>query len=241
MGKGKPRKTEREKERGTDVVFLQRTFYISGQDRDEGACVQPNSNILDRVHEDVISDHKVVREFNFKKQPWELFPDYTSPGKQESVFSGGWNGLRKLFPWIDRDMNVECRITIMFNSKDTSYWNTDFEVEKYDKESDLYSFHAEADFWCVTETESGYRMLCKGRENGLHYNVDDSCIKWDCIDRGNGEGIDDESIFYDVFPESDWETIDIECDGWTKREGVGIPFKVRVFVDADIDTNTNDI
>lgn len=240
MGKGKPRKTEREKQRGTDVVILQRTVYISGQDRDEGACVQPNSNILDRVHEDIITEYPVTRTFNFNKQKWELFPQYNTTGRHDPILSGGWNGLRKLLPWIDRDMNVECRITTVFNDSETQYWDKEFEIEKYEKDDELYSFHAEADFWCVT-TEGSYKMLCKGKENGMHFETDDGYVDWDCYDRGNGFTISDDSPLNDIFPDSKWEGVDIEVDGWTNHESVGIPFKIRVYVDADIDTDTKEI
>lgn len=240
MGKGKPRKTEREKQRGTDIVILQKTVYISGHDREEGACVWPNSNILDNVHEDIITENPVVRDFNFDKKRWEMFPEYSFPGNCDVMSHCGWSGIRKLFPWIDRDMNVECRVTVMFNSKDVNWWNEEYEIEKYDPDYGLYSFHAEADFWYVSSDNGKY--LYKGKENGLYIETRKGYIAWDCVDRGNGTVIDNDSPLSCLFPESGCKRFEYEdYNGTPTDEVVGIPHKIRIFVDADIDTDTKEI
>ena len=241
MGKGKQRWTARELNRNSDTVILQRTVYISGQAREEGICVQPNSNILENIHRDLISENRVERVFNFNNKKWEFFPQYNTTGLYENVYSLGWNGLRKLFPWIDRDMNVECRVTVIFNDSETNYWNKDFEIERYEKDDNLYTFHAESYFWCVS-SGNGYKMLCKGEKNGLQYDTSKGWVEWDCCSRKDGSSFDMESPLYDIFPESKWDLVDIYNDDENlKSELVGVPLRVRVYVDADIDTNTNEI
>lgn len=203
------------------TITLQKTVYLSGQYRDEGCCVQPCSNILEPVYQDVISEKPIKKGYNFKKQKWEFFPELKADeGVKTCRYQHhGWTGLRKMLPYIDGDSNIECLVTVEFNSKDVSGWDDICQVDEYERLDDLYHFHSEADFWVVSE-DYGYKMLVKG-ENTLNWEIDDGNLKWDC-DRDNGDLIDNEDPWYELFPDSDSD------------RGIGIPFKVRVIVDADI-------
>ena len=203
------------------IITLQKTVYISGQDRDEGACVQPNSNVMGRVHHEIMSDKKMNVQYKFDLQKWEYFPTYENEKANKDFYDfSGWNGLRKIFPFIDRDGNVECLVTIIFDSKDVDDWDETYVVDKYTYENELYNFHAESDYFVV---ETGYNefMLCKGK-NTLFWDVDDGYVKWDC-DRGNGGIIFNNSPLLDMFPHSKY-------DG----HSVNIPYKCKIIVDAII-------
>ena len=203
------------------TITLQKTVYISGQDRDEGACVQPNSNVMGRVHHEIMSDKKMKVQYKFDLQKWEYFPTYETKEAEIDFYDfSGWNGLRKIFPFIDRDENVECLVTIIFESKDVDNWDETCLVDKYTYENELYNFHAESDYF-VVETRYNEFMLCKGK-NTLFWDVDDGYVKWDC-DRENGGIILDDSPLIDMFPLS-------------KQDGnsVNIPYKCKIIVDAII-------
>ena len=204
-------------------------MYLYGQDRDEGACVQPNSNILDRVHNEIMSESKLETINNFHTKPWEFFPEYSQPKgmpepRMDYYSFHGWNGLRKLFPFIDRDENVECLVTRIFERKDVAgCWDEAFEIEQYNRDDEflkLFNFHCEADIWAVSD-DNGEIMLSK-KENNLDWNKeeDEDWVKWDCYDRNEGGFIGSDSPLYPLFPAS------------REDNGVGIPYKVHVIVDA---------
>lgn len=207
------------------IITLQKTIYLSGQDREEGACVSPYSNIKDIVHRVIMSDKKMNRgEYNWQdKKPWEYYPNYVNQKAKIDYHDGhGWNGLMKVMPYLDRDENVECLVTVQFETKDVSYWDEEHQIEKYNadeiKELGMYNFHCESDFYAVTE-DNGYTMICKG-QNSLDWEIDDGYVKWDC-DRQNGGWISDDSPLADMFPGSN-----------TDGHGVGEPYKIRIIVDA---------
>ena len=203
------------------TITLQKTVYISGQDRAEGACVQPNSNIIERVHHEVMSDKKMDVQYKFDIPEWEYFPTYENKDARIDFYDfGGWNGLRKIFPFIARDKNVECLVTVIFESEDVEFWDDDCLIDNYSQDKELYNFHAESDFF-VVETRYKEFMLCKGKDS-LDWEIDDGHIKWDC-DRENGGLIYDDSPLTNLFPSSK-----------SGGNGVAKSYKCKVIVDAVI-------
>lgn len=203
------------------TITLQKTVYLSGQDRPEGACVHFNSNIKENVHRDIMSDKKMDVHYNFDRKEWEYYPDYKNKEAVVDYYNNpGWNGLRKIFPFIDRDKNVECLVTVIFESKDVESWNDKCRIDSYCQEKELYNFHAESDYFVVDKDYNDF-MLCKGK-NSLFWDIDDGYIKWDC-NREEGGIIFDDSPLLDMFPHSN-----------TDSHSVGIPYKCRIIVDAII-------
>lgn len=203
------------------TITLQKTVYISGQDRLEGACVQLNSNFMDVVHHEIMSDKKLERKEQQGKNKWDYYPDYETKGVNVDFYDyKSWNGLRKIFPYVDRDKNIECLVTVIFESKDVESWEEDCVIDSYTQEKELYNFHAESDYY-VVETRYDDFMLCKN-ENSLYWEIDDGYIKWDCH-RENGGLIFDNSPLLKIFPHSKY-------DG----HSVNKPYKCRIIVDAII-------
>ena len=203
------------------TVVLQKTVYLSGQSREEGACVQPNSNILYNVHHEIMSDKKMNIQYKFGLQKWEYFPTYENKEAKTDFYDfNGWNGLRKIFPFIDRDSNVECLITVIFNAKDVCCYNDECQIDTYEKMEELCNFHAESEFYAVSK-DNGDIMLCKGK-NSLYWDINDGYVKWDC-NREDGGLIWDDSPIKELFPESK-----------TDSHSVGIPYKLKIIVDAII-------
>ena len=203
------------------IITLQKTVYLSGQNRDEGACVQPNSNLLGKVHHEIMSDQKMTRHYKFDLQKWEYFPTYENKEAKTDFYDfSGWNGLRKIFPFVDRDSNVECLVTVIFDSKDTCGYDDECQIDEYEKMEELYNFHAESDYYAVSK-DNGDIMLCRG-DNSLFWEIDDGYIKWDC-NREEGGLIWGDSPLKELFPESE-----------TDYHSVGKPYKLKIIVDAII-------
>lgn len=207
------------------MIILQKTIYLSGSDRKEGASVKTPgfSGHLECVQRDVFSDVKLDVEYNFNKEKWEFFPKYETKNKEALISyynSTDWGGLRKLFPFVNRDKNVECIVTIMFDEVDVYDYEEDYKIDKYEKPSD-FNFHCESDFYAVTVSYDEI-MLSKG-ENLLDWEIEDGYIKWDCLRREDGALIFKSSPFIDFFPSSS-----------TGEHSIGIPYKMKIIVDSRI-------
>lgn len=207
------------------MITLQKTIYLSGSDREEGASVKTPgfSCHLESVQRDVFSDVKLDVEYNFNKKKWEFYPEYKTTNKEALISyydSTDWSGLRKLFPFVSRDENVECIVTIIFDEVDVYDYEEDYKIDKYEKPSD-FNFHCESDFYAVTVSYDEI-MLSKG-ENLLDWEIEDGYIKWDCLRREDGALIFKSSPFIDFFPRSS-----------TGEHSIGIPYKMKIIVDSKI-------
>ena len=208
------------------MITLQKTIYLSGSNREEGTSVKTPgfSCHLEWVQRDVFSDVKLYVEYNFNKEKWEFFPKYKTENEGALINyynSTDWGGLRKLFPFVNRDENIECIVTIIFDEADVCNYEENYKIDKYEKPVD-FNFHAESDFYAVTVTYDEV-MLSKG-ENLLDWEIDNGYVKWDCLNRSeNGALIFDNSPLMNFFPVSS-----------TGEHSIGVPYKVKIIVDSKI-------
>ena len=116
------------------MITLQKTVYLSGQTREEGACVQPNSNIKELCFCNIISDKKMTVNYKFDLKKWEYFPCYeNNEAKTDFYDSISWSGLRKMFPFVYRDANVECLVTVIFDKNDINVYNDTCKIKSYER------------------------------------------------------------------------------------------------------------
>lgn len=197
-------------------IILQKKVYLHSQRRQETEEVYPVTNWRDWILQSILTEDQVTVNYNFKRKDYEFYPEYKTNSKSARHICG-WSGLRKMFPFVYDDYNVECLVTIIVSSK--KYVNKNYLVDKYNKPD--ANFHAEGTFFIV-DIGNGF-MMSKDKDK-LFYEIDDGYVKWDVSDRKNGALIYDCHPLYDMIPEPE------ERD----EHGELIPYEAKIIVDAYI-------
>ena len=200
-------------------VIIQKRVYLSGQHREETGEPYPSSNWREQIIRTVMSDEQAQVEYNFKKKPYEFFPEYKTDSKHTRHICG-WSGLRKMFPFIDDDKNVECLITLVTEA-DVYGINEKYEIDEYKQDKELYNFHTECKFFIV---DTDYGIMMSKDKNTLFWETDNGYVKWDAGARNNATTIDDEHPLYDFFP------VPYAND----KHGQSVPYEAMIIVDACI-------
>lgn len=200
-------------------VIIQKRVYISGQHRVEVADPHPTSNWRESILQTVISEDQVKVNYNFNKKPYEFFPELHSDLKSSRHING--SGLRKMFPFVDNDYNVECIVTLIVSRKDVCCIEENYVVDEYKQDKELYNFHTESTFFIV---DTGHDIMMSKDSNDLFWETDNGNVKWGSGNCGNSAILWNDHPLYDMFPEP--------AD--TDEHGEYIPYEAKIIVDACI-------
>ena len=203
-------------------IILQKRVYLHAQRRQEIKEPYPNNNWRDWITQSVLTEQQVKVNYNFNKKDYEFYPEFKTESDSKTARSiTGWNGLRKMFPFVDDDYNVECLVTIIVPKNDVCNIDENFVIDEYKQDNELYNFHTEGTFFI---TETGHGIMMSKEKNMLFWETDDGYVKWDVGDRSNGASIYDDHPLYDMIP------VPYNND----EHGECIPYEAKVIVDACI-------
>ena len=206
-------------------ITLQRLMFLNQRHRQE-CCgsMEPFCNHKEFVEELIMTEQVLeIDNTNVTKyEPEKWWPEFKLKGVRHDTFtSTDWSGLRKLLPYLGNTRNVPVLMTLVFKEKDVSDYPEEYVIDKY-KQPEDYNFHAEDTFWVVSHHYKNWMMSRK--DNGIDWEIDDGCIKYDVLDRDDGALVFEYGVLCEFLPDS-------KSEG---DHGSELPFEMKIYIDVQL-------